>query len=77
MLRAILKTTLLDDVYREDPTTISLESHVATMTGKQAGILVLSGTMSNQIALRTHLTQPPHAVLCDARAHIIIGKPAA
>jgi threonine aldolase len=71
MLRAIINTTLLDDVYREDPTTISLEKHVSALTGKQDGIFVLSGTMSNQIALRTHLTQPPHAVLCDSRAHII------
>lgn len=71
MLRAILKTTLLDDVYREDPTTTSLENHIATMTGKSAGIFVLSGTMANQVALRALLTQPPHAVLCDARAHII------
>ncbi len=27
--------------------------------------------MGNQIALRAHLTQPPHAVLCDHRAHIL------
>ncbi len=26
--------------------------------------------MSNKIALRTHLKQPPYSVLCDQRAHI-------
>jgi threonine aldolase len=71
MLKAVIQTTLQDDVYREDPTTISLENYLADITGHQAGIFVISGTMSNQLALRTHLTQPPHAVLCDSRAHII------
>lgn len=71
MLRAILETTLQDDVYREDPTTKSFETHMADLTGHEAGIFVLSGTMGNQIGLRTHLMQPPHAVLCDARSHII------
>jgi threonine aldolase len=71
MVRAILETTLLDDVYQEDPTTSSLEQHMANLTGHEAGIFVLSGTMANQLALRTLLTQPPHAVLCDARSHII------
>ncbi|KAI9848951.1 MAG: hypothetical protein M1837_005840 [Sclerophora amabilis] len=71
MLEAIKNTTLLDDVFAEDPTTISLESHLAELTQHEAALLVLSGTMGNQIALRTHLTQPPHSVLCDHRAHII------
>ncbi len=71
ILRAILETSLQDDVYQEDPTTTSLENHMETLTGHEAGIFVLSGTMANQLALRTHLTQPPHAVLCDARSHII------
>jgi threonine aldolase len=71
MLRAILETTLRDDVYQEDPTTSSLEQYIANLTGHEAGIFVLSGTMANQLALRTHLTQPPHAVLCDTRSHII------
>src|SRR3954468_24211607 len=71
MLRAIMRTSLLDDVYQEDPTTISLESRMASLTGHESGMFVLSGTMSNQIAFRTHLASPPHAILCDARAHII------
>ncbi|KAF3058945.1 Alanine racemase TOXG [Daldinia childiae] len=71
MLFAIQKTTLLDDVFQEDPTTIDLEAHVASLTGKEAGLFVLSGTMGNQIALRTLLTQPPHGVLTDHRSHII------
>ncbi|KDQ54723.1 hypothetical protein JAAARDRAFT_196140 [Jaapia argillacea MUCL 33604] len=58
-----------DDVYHE-PSTKALEAHVAKITGKEAGLFMASGTMSNQIALRTHLKQPPYSVLCDYRAHI-------
>ncbi|KAI9825269.1 MAG: hypothetical protein M1832_001303 [Thelocarpon impressellum] len=71
MLAAIANASLLDDVFQEDPTTADLEAHVAALAGHPAGLLVLSGTMGNQLALRTHLTQPPHSVLCDARAHIL------
>ncbi|KAK7757767.1 hypothetical protein SLS62_000145 [Diatrype stigma] len=71
MLSAIQTATLLDDVFEEDPTTAALEAHVADLAGKEAGLLVLSGTMGNQVALRTLLTQPPHGVLCDYRSHIV------
>ncbi|KAI1107734.1 threonine aldolase [Jackrogersella minutella] len=71
MLSAIQTTTLLDDVFQEDPTTLDLEAHVASLTGKEAGLFVLSGTMGNQIALRSLLTQPPHGVVADHRSHII------
>jgi threonine aldolase len=71
MLEAIKNTTLLDDVFLEDPTTNDLEAHVARLTGHEAALLVMSGTMGNQIALRTHLTTPPYSVLCDRRGHII------
>ncbi|KAH0590412.1 hypothetical protein H2248_000567 [Termitomyces sp. 'cryptogamus'] len=43
---------------------------MAQLTGKEAGLFMPSGTASNQIALRTHLKQPPYSVLCDHRAHI-------
>lgn len=71
MLNAIINTTLLDDVMLEDPTTNDLESSLATLSGHEAGLLVMSGTMGNQVALRTHLTQPPQSVLCDVRGHIV------
>ncbi|KAG5921103.1 hypothetical protein E4U53_003838 [Claviceps sorghi] len=71
MLAALRTCTLLDDVFEEDQTTMELEAHVAALAGKEAGLFVTSGTMGNQLALRSLLTQPPHAVLCDHRAHII------
>ncbi|KAI0042672.1 threonine aldolase [Auriscalpium vulgare] len=61
--------SLGDDVYQE-PSTIALEAHMAKLTGKEAALFMPSGTMSNQIALRSHLKQPPYSVLCDYRAHI-------
>ncbi|KAF2705064.1 hypothetical protein K504DRAFT_471963 [Pleomassaria siparia CBS 279.74] len=71
MLAAIANCTLLDDVFMEDPTTLSLERFIADLTGKEDAVLVLSGTMGNQVALRSHLAAPPQAVVCDRRAHII------
>jgi len=71
MFKAIQNCSLLDDVFAEDPTTIELESYMANLTGKEASLLVLSGTMGNQLAIRSLLTQPPHSVLCDYRSHVV------
>lgn len=71
MLEAIAATTLQDDVFSEDPTTNNLETWIAELTGKEAALLVLSGTMGNQVALRTQLLAPPHGVLTDHRSHIL------
>ena len=69
MYEYALRASLGDDVYH-DPSTIALEEHIAKLTGKEAALFVSSGTMSNQLALRTHLTQPPYSVICDKRSHI-------
>lgn len=74
MLQAIAQTTLMDDVYQEDTTTADLESYIAAISGKEAGLLVMSGTMGNQIALRSLLTQPPHAILCHHKSHIYTAE---
>lgn len=70
MLEAITHTTLLDDVFCEDPVTNGLQEYIAERTHHESALLVMSGTMGNQVAIRTHLVQPPHAVLCDHRSHI-------
>ncbi|KAF9821855.1 hypothetical protein IEO21_00285 [Rhodonia placenta] len=64
-----VQASLGDDVY-DEPCTKVLEAHMAKLTGKEAALFMPSGTMSNQLALRTHLKQPPYSVLCDHRAHI-------
>ena len=37
-----------DDVYNEDSSTRALEERIAKLTGKEAGMFVVSGTMSNR-----------------------------
>ncbi|BDD55498.1 hypothetical protein MAP00_001009 [Monascus purpureus] len=71
MLSAIAQAQLGDDVYGEDLTTNSLEEYMAHRTGHESSLFVMSGTMGNQIAIRTHLVQPPFSVICDHRSHII------
>lgn len=71
MLQQIAQSTLMDDVYQEDTTTTEFEKFMAKLTGKEDSLLVMSGTMGNQIALRSLLTQPPHAILCHVSSHIL------
>ncbi|KAK6000567.1 hypothetical protein QM012_003292 [Aureobasidium pullulans] len=71
MLAAIITTTLADDVFGEDPTTIALEQNIATRCRLPASAFVISGTMANQLGLRTLLTQPPHAILTASHSHIV------
>lgn len=74
MLQSVTATTLLDDVFQSDPTTNSLEAFIADLTGKPAALLVLSGTMGNQVAIRSHLQGPPHSVVTDHRSHILVWE---
>ncbi|KAI8915067.1 pyridoxal phosphate-dependent transferase [Entophlyctis helioformis] len=71
MLQAMISAPVGDDVFGEDPTISLLEETVAKLAGKEAALFCVSGTMGNQLAIRTHLKQPPYTVLCDARAHIL------
>ena len=59
-----------DDVFREDGTTNGLEAFIAELTGFPAALLVMSGTMGNQLSIRAHLQGPPHSVVADSRSHI-------
>ncbi|KAI7876911.1 hypothetical protein K492DRAFT_239493 [Lichtheimia hyalospora FSU 10163] len=59
-----------DDVFGADDSINDLEQHVAQLLGHEAALFCASGTMTNQLGLRTLLMQPPHSVLCDARSHI-------
>lgn len=59
-----------DDVEHEDGTTSALEARVAAMAGKEAGLFCASSTMSNQLAVRSILGQPPQSIVSDVRSHI-------
>ncbi|CCH42632.1 Low specificity L-threonine aldolase [Wickerhamomyces ciferrii] len=76
MIEAVATASIGDAVYNEDDDTIDLEEKVANIAGKEAGLFCVSGTLSNQIALRTHLYQPPYSIICDYRAHIYCSEAA-
>src|SRR5438105_1653513 len=69
MRRAMAEAEVGDDVYGEDPTVNRLEQRAAEILGREAAILVPSGTMGNQIAIKVH-TRPGQEVICEERAHI-------
>jgi threonine aldolase len=68
-----------DDVLGHDPTVRRLEERTAEILGKDDALYVPSGTMANQLALKTH-TRPGDEVVMEARCHIHhyeAGAPAA
>ena len=58
-----------DDVFGEDPSINSLERITAAKFGMEAGLFCPSGTMTNQLAIKTH-TQAGDEVICDELSHI-------
>jgi threonine aldolase len=71
MLQAAVTSTFKDDVYREDDTTETFQAEMAQLTEQEDALFVLSGTMSNQLAMRALLTQPPYSILASPRTHIV------
>jgi threonine aldolase len=70
MRAAMAAAEVGDDVYGDDPTVKALEARTAELLGKEDAVFVPTGSMSNQIAIRTH-TEPGDLVLIDGAAHII------
>lgn len=70
MLQAMASAPLGDDTFSEDPTVLELEARVADLVGKEAAMLVLSGTMANLVALMT-ACRPGDEMFVDAHAHVI------
>ncbi|RHZ45359.1 hypothetical protein Glove_680g62 [Diversispora epigaea] len=70
MFEAMVKASRGDDVFEDDHSTKELEAYVAHLTGYKSALMTVSGTMANQLAIRSHLLQPPHSILCDYRSHI-------
>jgi len=68
MREAIARAELGDDVYGEDPTVNRLEAMAASIVGKEAALLVPSGTMGNLAALLTHCPRGTKAIV-GAQAH--------
>ncbi len=68
MMDAIASAQLGDDVFHEDPTTNELESLAADTMGKEAALLVPSGTMANLVAVLSHCERGSEVILGD-QAH--------
>ncbi len=69
MREAICAADLGDDVYGEDPTINRLQAQAAALVGKEAALLVPSGTMGNLTALLTHC-QRGQQVIVGSECHI-------
>lgn len=69
MRRAMAEAEVGDDVYGEDPTVNRLEQRAAEILGKEAALLVPSGTMGNTIGVKLH-TRHGQEVICEARSHV-------
>lgn len=69
MNEAMAQAAVGDDVFGEDPTVNQLQQRTAEILDKEAALYVCSGTMSNQLAVRTH-TQAGDEVVLEQTSHI-------
>jgi len=65
MREAIFHAELGDDVFGEDPTTNRLEKMAAERMGKEAALMVASGTMGNLVCVLTHCKRGEEVILGD------------
>jgi len=71
MREAIYNAELGDDVFGEDPTTNRLEAMAAERMGKEAAMMVVSGTMANLVCALSHCQRGEEVILGD-RAHMFL-----
>lgn len=69
MLEAMVNAKVGDDVFGDDPTINELEAKSAALFGMEAALYCPSGTMTNQVALKTH-TQPGDEIIVERTNHI-------
>ncbi len=70
MRRAMAAADVGDDVFGEDPTVNALEERAAELLGKEAGLLVSSGTMGNLVSLMAHVPRGGE-IIAGAQSHIV------
>ncbi len=70
MREAIANAPVGDDVYGDDPTVNSLEERVAALFGHEAGLFCPTGSLANQLAIRT-LVKPGEELIVETRSHIV------
>ncbi|MBI4184148.1 MAG: aminotransferase class I/II-fold pyridoxal phosphate-dependent enzyme [Proteobacteria bacterium] len=71
MREAMAKAEVGDDGREGDPTVRRLEEKAAAITGKEAGLFVVSGTMGNSVAMFAHTNRAAGTVLLDEKSHIL------
>ena len=71
MLDFMFAAEVGDDVFKGDPSVNALEKAAADLFGKEAALFCPSGTMTNQIAIKTH-TQPMDELICDKDSHVYL-----
>ena len=69
MRQAIFTAEVGDDVFGEDPTVNLLQQKISELTAKEAAMFVASGTMGNQICIKTH-TDPGNEIILERNSHI-------
>src|SRR5688572_14106284 len=82
MRQAMANAELGDDVYGEDPTVNKLEAVAAEMLGKEAAVLVSSGTQGNLLAVMSHCQrgdeyiagQTAHTYRSEAGGAAVLGS---
>jgi threonine aldolase len=70
MIEAMASAQVGDDVYSDDPTINALEERVAKMFGKEAALFAPSGSLTNQLAIRS-LVKPGEELLTELTSHIV------
>lgn len=68
MRAAIAAAEVGDDVLGDDPTVIRLQERMAGMLGQEAALYVPSGSMANQVAIRS-VTEPGDEIICAEATH--------
>ncbi|MDR1634123.1 MAG: hypothetical protein LBS27_04220 [Bifidobacteriaceae bacterium] len=70
MRRAMAEAPTGDDVIDRDPTVAELEARTAALLDQEAGLFMPSGSMSNLVALATHLGRGER-FLAPRHAHVL------
>ena len=71
MREAMASAEVGDDVFGEDPTVNRLDAMAAERLGKEAALLVVTGTMGNLVSLLTHCGRGDEAIIGD-RSHTLL-----
>jgi len=73
MREAMATAVLGDDVFGDDPEVNLLEERAAELLGKEAGLLVPSGTMGNLVSVLAHCRRGDEAIAGD-KSHIFLNE---